>query len=133
METYQIERTGRAVLAFRGDLVAEAPGRRAAGRDQTRWHDLALYRTAAGRYVLAVEYRTLWEGELGHTFAEIVDLADVARRLGEYDPTACIQGLPARPDHADRQARLLDGIRQRYNVQVSELLGQVPDPAERVE
>lgn len=130
-DTYTLSRSGRAPLTFTGELLAESDGERCAGKEQNRWHDLAVYRTTGGKYIVAIQYRTRWEGELSRDKVEISETAvAVACHLEEYNPTAAVRGFPAGDAYAERQARLLADIRQRYEAQVSEILGAMPEAAE---
>lgn len=63
MKQYTIKRDGQRNLTFQGELIAEAHGRWQNGREQNRWTDLTLYKTAGGKYVLQNEYNTQWQGE----------------------------------------------------------------------
>lgn len=125
MEKIKIMRTGNAPLAFQGELIAESSGRIAAGKEQNRWHDIAIYRTAGGRYVCAISYHTQWEGELDHVEAGEVNLSELAEYLRSYDPTAQCQGFPDAPQYAERQARLLTWLRARYDHAVGEILAKI--------
>lgn len=122
-EEVVLPRTGLAPLKFRGELVAWSDGSRQGGREQNRWHELAVYRTAGGKFVVSVEYHTRWQGEQGHEVAAVVDgPADVVRKLAEYDPAEDVQGYPPGPAYADKQARLVADVTRRYKAQVSEVL-----------
>lgn len=76
MNPYIIERDGLKDLRFGGVIIAEANNRWLAGRQQNRWHELTLYRTAAGNYVLHELYITQWQGELCASNAYVYDNAD---------------------------------------------------------
>lgn len=133
LEEVRLERSGQRALTFLGTLLAKVCGTRAAGKEQNRWHNLVLYRTAAGRHVVAIEYHTRWEGELGYCEATVCDCPEeIEAALRAYDPTAHVQGFPAGPQYEGRQATLLGWIRQRYDDQVRELLGQLPQADERI-
>jgi hypothetical protein len=66
-----IPRSGAAPLAFDGAAIASDTTRAHDGPTQNRWHDASVYRTAAGKYVVAVSYNTCWQGELGHVCAKV--------------------------------------------------------------
>lgn len=134
VEEHTLPRSGMAPLMFRGVLLAESDGQRQAGREQNRWHELAVYVTEAGSYVVRIAYRTRWEGELDRDSAEVVeDAAGVGYTLQDYDPCARVQGYPVGDAYAERQARLMADVRRRYESQVSDLLRSSPAFAERVE
>lgn len=59
----ELSRDGKTPLAFCGRLVASATTRTSTGPNQNRWDNYELYVTRAGKYVLAHEYHTQWQGE----------------------------------------------------------------------
>lgn len=129
-----LKRTGKAPLRFKGELLEESEGERVGGRENNRWHELAVYRTPGGKYVVRIGYRTRWQGELGRDNAEIVAKPEeVAAVLRDYDPCAPVTGFPPGDAYAQKQARLMSDIRTRYEHQVSELLASSPEFAERVD
>jgi hypothetical protein len=131
---YTLPRSGRAPLRFQGELLAESEGYRYTGREQTRWHNIAIYRTAGGKYVVSIQYRTRYQGETDHDAAEVIaQPSGVEATLREYDPIAIVRGFPANDHYADRQARLQTDIRQRYEAQVSDVLADRPEFAEVME
>jgi hypothetical protein len=131
---YTLPRTGQAPLRFRGTLVAESDGERQLGREHIRWHELAVYRTAKGRYVVRIAYRTRYQGELDRDVAEVAaDAAGVAAAMRSYDPGEWVRGYPDHPSYADRQESLLRNVRRRYEAQVTEILACLPGVAEEVE
>lgn len=132
MKQYRLERTGERWLVFEGELIAQSDGQWAAGKEQNRWHDLRLYRTAGGRYVVHVIYRTKWEGELDYSWAEIATVDEFADVLRSYEPAINVQGFPDRPQYTTRQAALLAWIRRRYGAQVVDLLRDITPLDERV-
>lgn len=132
-EEFTLPRSGRAPLRFRGELLAESDGERQAGREQSRWHELAVYRTDGGVFVVRIAYRTRWEGELHRDEAEAATAAEVAAVLRHYNPAAPVQGYPPGDAYAERQARLVANVRRRYESQVSEILAADPAFAEEVD
>ena len=116
-----IQRTGDRPLEIDASTLATATTR--APRADTRWHDLTVYRTAAGAYVAAVTYRSRWEGEVDHHAAEVcADSAAVADWLRAYDPTAYLLGLPPGDHYRERAERMQRELRLRYEAAVSEVL-----------
>ncbi|GBD23003.1 hypothetical protein HRbin29_00653 [bacterium HR29] len=90
MQTQYIARTdGRPPLRFQGERLARLDTHWDRGREQTRWWQLEVYRTAAGRYVLVAAYRTAWQGERDEVTADVLDdLGQVPELLEE-------RGVPA--------------------------------------
>jgi hypothetical protein len=130
MSEYTLSRTGGVPLKFSGEQLAEVDGYRLRGREQTHWHELTLYRTAAGALVLAISYRTRWEGGIEADEAHILPAGEIQEFLRDYDPAKHLQMFP--PGHEDRQARQVDDIRRRFAVQVTELLTAVADEVAEV-
>ena len=138
MEEIRLPRSGLAPLVFTGGLIegADVRGQRQGGRDQNRWFELAVYRTKGGKYVLSIDYKTCWQGELDHEYAEVLDdPASLTAALRDYEVGIpdLVQGFPPGAAYADKQARLLQDLTRRFQAQVSELLGADPAFAERVE
>jgi hypothetical protein len=132
MATIKITRTGKAPLVFEGELIAKAGGRITAGKEQNRWHEIAIYQTTGGRMVCRISYHTQWEGELEQSEAEEVEVAALAAYLATYDPTAQCQGFPDAPQYEARQARLMAWLRARYEAAVGEILAAVPGAEEEI-
>ena len=122
-KSHTLTRTGHAQLTFQGDLLAKSDGHWFASVEQNRWHNIAIYQTEGGTFVVHVEYNTCWQGEAG---ASMVDTcaapAGVEDILLSVDPTALVQGFPTGEAYAEKQDRLMTGLRQRYAMQVSEVL-----------
>lgn len=134
MIPHTLPRTGDAPVTFSGSLLAESDGRMQSGRDHNRYHNIALYRTDGGSYVVSISYRTMWEGEQDqHTVETRGSAAEAVEVLREYDPTDSVMGFPPGAAYAEKQARLLRDIETRYDAQVSELLAEHSDLfAERI-
>lgn len=73
MKEIIVERGGAKDLKFKGKVLASASSRRVAGKEQTRWTEITVYQTESGRYVVAREHITLWQGELNGYSAEICE------------------------------------------------------------
>lgn len=63
MEKYRLLRTGNRPLVFMGAVVANISGRHDGGHDSIRYHDLTLYKTESGKWVLHDEYISRMQGE----------------------------------------------------------------------
>lgn len=123
---YTLTRTGRAPLAFDGETLADASSKWTNGRENNRWHEVAVYRTVGGRYVVAVTYQTQWQGEQDyHWVVEASEPSEVSATLAEFGDqiTEPVKGYPVGSAYAERQARLMSDLRQRYDSLVSEVLG----------
>ena len=123
---FTIPRTGDRALAFSGDELASTDTRSHEGFGQSRWHELTLYQTDGGRYVLAVSYRTQWQGEIPVDWAWTAETADeAADLLRSHDPLSGVMGFPPGPQYQGRQDRLYTDLRMRYDAAVSEILDAV--------
>ncbi len=130
-QSYTVPRSGRMPLTFVGEQIAAADGN--PGKAGQRWHSLHLLRTTAGKYVLAIAYRSTWRNEPDHYEAHIVDGPPEAEAvLLAYNPTEHVQGWPVGEQFAGKQARLLAEVKASYESLVSELMAKVPAFCERI-
>lgn len=128
MSAYTLHRTGDRSLTFEGAELASADTRQHQGPCQNRWWEIALYRSESGKYVIATGYRTQWQGEHETDTVHIADTAEAAADLLRgHDYAAGISGFP--PGHDDRQARLMQSLRQCWEAGLTEILGAL-DPEE---
>lgn len=133
-QEYSITRTGDRPLVFTGELIAVADGRFHAGQEQNRWHEIRIYRTSGGKYVLQVDYFTRWQGEDNVHYASTHDSAEaLANALKVHDPLENVLGYPPHPQFAGKQARLEESLRLRWGTLVSKVLAEIPEAAERIE
>jgi EXLDI family protein len=83
---YKIRRDGERALAFSGRIIGQADDK---NHNSTRWTTVTIYRTASGRVVAKVEYRTQWQGESDHvradSFATAAGAIGYLRNSGDYD------------------------------------------------
>ena len=105
-----------------------------AGKEQNRWHELAIYRTAGGKWVGYVRYCTQWQREDGHDFATwCAEAADLVVELKYYNPTEHVKGFPVGGQYAEKQARLTADLRECYEHRLAELLGDIDEAVEMIE
>ena len=76
MERIRIHRDGQRDLAFQGVLVAETDIQH---RDDTRWLELKMWKTQAGKYVIQRKHITRWQGERDTVEAEVFDTVEALR------------------------------------------------------
>ena len=127
MKSIMLERDGDAPLVFEGELLAEARG---GDPDRSRWHELALYRSRAGNYVLEARYESRWQGESGAREALVLDgPASLRASLRAYDPLKNVVGYPPGAAYAGKQARLETGLRRDYESLVRDLYRSLPEPS----
>src|SRR5262245_11267533 len=60
---HRLLRTGDQALSFEGLVIAESAGKQINGRERDRGHDLRLYQTIGGNYIVEIIYWTTWKGE----------------------------------------------------------------------
>jgi len=71
-----VKRDGQKDLKFTGEPLAEASNQWIAGKDQTRWTEIRIYRTDKGKYVVSVIGVTRWQGEQDSHKAEVCETAE---------------------------------------------------------
>lgn len=125
MTDFLIERTGQLALQFDGAVIAEESSHIAVngGPLQNRWHELTLYQTRGDQLVLAVAYRSRWQGEHDHHSAEVTSRAGAITALTKhYDPLAWYGGYPEGAHYAEKDRRQREAIRLGYERAVSRLM-----------
>lgn len=86
-------------------------------------HELALYRTAGGTYVAAVNWRSRWQGELDHDEVWLCETQEeAAEALRGYPPCLHLVGFPPGRQFEGKQARVERDIEARYAQALSEVL-----------
>lgn len=104
-QSVRLTRTGDASLAFIGRILTDVSGKRLGEGEAPRWHDLAIYETAGGQYVVAIAYRTTVKGETGRdTLAVVADRNELQDALKRYDPVAHVRSVPPGSPSAEKQA-----------------------------
>ena len=76
MEKHTLTNDGKPNVRFTGDKIAEVSSHSHQGPQQNRWTEIDIYRTEAGKYVVHVTGRSLWDGE--HTRCAVTVCADEA-------------------------------------------------------
>ncbi len=123
MININLRRTGDRLLQFTGQIISMVSAREITGRESERWHEIELYLTAGGKYVVAVGYKTRREGELPHDSAVVLDTEDdVAEYLKNgIDPT---EHLAVRSADDDMEKIRID-LTARYRAAVSRILNSL--------
>lgn len=128
MQTITLPRSGQAPLQFTGDQVAESGSRDTKGPCQTRWHEMVVYRAESGKLVLAIEYKTQWQGEHDRFQAWVCETpAGLRERLAEVDPFADLIGFPPGAQFDAKRQHTEKCLRQCWEGAVSELLAAFPE------
>jgi len=124
-EKIKLDRTGESPLIFTGEKIAESTGKWHAGAEQTRWHSLAVYRTESGTLIAAAAYHTNWQGEADWSYASTAsgpDALDMLFREALEISLSRSIGYPPADAYAEKQMRMLQSLRDRYEGQISEVL-----------
>jgi DNA topoisomerase IB len=140
MTLFTLPRSGQQPLVFTGEGLAESLGDLCEGQEQSRWHNIKVYRTTGGKYVLAIQYRTRWtkskheeNNEVARDVAEVLpNSGALTSRLLGYDACAAVVGFPPLPSFQHKQERLLASVRDRFAAQVSDVLSCSEEFAEVV-
>lgn len=127
MEEFTLERSGQVPITFRGRQIACRDGERNRhAQEMSRYHDLAIYQTTRGRYLVQIQWRTRYQGEEGHDYVAVCDsLSEVAEELAGWNPLARLRGYPEGPHYVNKQARLEADVTARWAAQVSEVLAEI--------
>ena len=133
MQEYKIKRTGLISLRFDGVVLKNIDGYHIEGDKPTRWHDLNLYKTKAGKFVLELNYRSIWGREYSHYSAFVMQsLDELESVLTDYDPLQFVEGFPVRPEFEKKQKNLLNWINRRFEIQVSAMLDSIDGLTESI-
>lgn len=128
--TITLPRFNDRPLRFTGRVLAGHSTQRDSGPAETRWWLLSLYETQAGQFVLALAYRTRWQGEDGVDLAwHARDAGELMQRLQAQDPLQFATGLLAvqqRRDPASPDPRFA-ALRQAWGIAVAGLLANFPE------
>ena len=133
MPEYLVPRFSDAPLAFSGELLATVSGQNTRPeKTNKRWHEIDLFRTDSGKFVVAVRFRCETSFDDPYDDAEALDSSEVVVRfLNEFDPCEHIRGWP-RPSHAQQDDRLRDALTNSFDRLVAQLIGSRAEFAERV-
>ncbi len=118
--------SGARPLQFDGELIAESDSRQTQGPCQYRWYELELYRPDTGKYVVAIGYRTQWQGELARDEAHVEDtVGGAVEVLRSTIPELPLHGFPPGQHYDEKRAHVERAVRAGYEHAVSELLESV--------
>ena len=129
-----LPRSGRAPVQFNGELLAQASSRQSlhSEKQHKRWHEITVYQTDSGKYVVHVAFRCDNRYDAPHDDIEVCATpADVVSYLSTYHPTAYIRGWPL-PQHKEHDARLRQGLTDNFEAIVADVLCLYDVFAERV-
>lgn len=123
---YTLRPSGKRPISFRGEEVTSGSSRRRPEKDN-RWHDISIFETMAGTFVLLIEFHSQWEGELGRTWVESLAGPDaVGDTLERFDPVPEGIGFPPSSSYDEKRQRMAADLRIRFQDLVAELLEDLP-------
>jgi hypothetical protein len=121
-----LARSGDRPLEFSGEEIAATDSRQQQGPCQTRWYELALYRTDGGKHVVAINYRTQWQGELARDEAHVCEsLAEAVEVLRSTIPELPMHAFPPGARFDEKRAHTEGAVRACYESAISVLLENV--------
>ena len=130
MTKFKLPRTGDRPVEFSGEKIAAANSQQIQGPCQTRWYELSLYYTESRKYVVAIGYRTQWQGELSEDRVYIEDsIANAADTLRTTIPELPLYGFPSGQQYDAKRAHVEGAVRKCYEHAVGELLAHVEPEA----
>lgn len=126
---YTLEQSDTRPVRFSGVLLAEVGAPESVGKF-SRWHELRLYKTDSGKYVLNIVFRsnaTNSDGERIEPEDHLVEVCDspdgVDKALRDYDPLEFVVGFPKGIlDWKKKQERLLASVELEFQTRVGKLL-----------
>jgi|AACY02.16.fsa_nt_gi hypothetical protein len=131
MKKYTVIRTGEMPLQFEGELLWEETSKERP--EDSRWHELRLYRTENGKYVVEILSVSTYRHEGQTSSANVFDTLKAAcREFLDFPPFCCFKGYPPWSDRQEDQAKLEDWVCRRYREAASRLVDRL-GPADIVE
>lgn len=120
MQTFELKRTGQRPIRFVGEKLASSSGW--TQPEPSRWHELAVYRTDSGGFVVSITLRSRYQGELDQYRVEhSLDAVEMEAILRGYNPCPEGIGYPPGDTYAERHARVHADLRRRYEAQITEI------------
>lgn len=133
--SFTLPRINERPIFFEGQLLAKGSSQTVKGRNSKQWHEVALYQTEGGKYVVYVAYRTNGYYEPDAYDVWVLDAAaEVAPLLLDYDPTQYAAGISEGVQgFEEKQQELDDALCGGYDAIVASLLASSSEFAERVD
>lgn len=128
---FRIPRSGDTTLTGTGRLIAsvnnDPTSQTKKDERYHRWHNLALYQTTGGKYVLHIAYRTNFTTrENNHdtalVFATVKEALFFAREI--YNPLEYYVGIPPHHVHYPKDGAFKAEFRERYRADCLDLAAQ---------
>jgi hypothetical protein len=125
-----LSNSGTPPVSFVGHLVSEQTGPWHRGKQTTRWIDLAIYRTEAGKFVSGIIFKSTWKGECERHKVTYGDLKECVQALQDWKPSEQLVGVgypnPDNQQFRARQQRLMASMDALYADRLSRLLEVLP-------
>lgn len=128
MERHTLERTGQAPFVFTGEQIAHVSGQYLSGAEANRYHEIGLYQTSGGNWILHIQWHTHWQGEVGASYAlKLANPVEIRDALDAFNPLQDLQGFPPTKHYEDKQQRLEDNVVRLWDQTVSSFYRKVLD------
>lgn len=136
MQTFSVPRSGNSPLLFEGEQLCHVRGIDLWPKDKAnpphRWHEITIYRTQSGRYVVAIRFHCNPKYDDPYEEAEVCDTPqDVIEYLTTFDPVDGIRGWTLEK-HREQDRRLRAALVANFETLVSQALSSRPEFAVRV-
>lgn len=139
MQRYKCRRSGESPLVFTGTILAHADNEIVNNNEASRWFDLTIYRTEAGKLVASMAYHSRWMGEVEVNAAAIFPADSTAEDFYIFFDShgnAVIHGYGAIPGSGgipvvdDKHERMLARVEASYKELVSDVLDSFGEPVD---
>ncbi len=90
---YTIRRDGKKDFVFTGVKLGSSSDYENQGPQNSRWHEIEMYKTNAGKYVVAQCYVTCWQGEEDSRRADVCESAAEVLELLSWEDEESNAGL----------------------------------------
>jgi len=133
MLTFNLPRTGQPPIAFDGTEIAFASGSNLPSkRVNPRWHEIALYKTASGKYVAHVAFKCDSRYDTERDDAKVCETPDcIIAWLNAFNPTEHVRGWPL-DKHRIQDERLREKLTTAFKTLVTQALAQTSEFSEKV-
>ena len=123
METFTLQRTALPELTFNGRLLVRSDGNDTDEKTQGRVHDIAVYETDDGAFIVSIQYRSPFASELSDSFVDAVDSPDeVEAALSLYDAKHLVDSELFGDQDTLKQPAVVAALVSRFDRQVVNVL-----------
>ena len=127
MPEYTVPRFDEAPLAFEGELLASVSGQHTRpGKTNNRWHEIDLFKTQSGKYVVAIRFCCATQHDDPYEDAEVFTTPQESLAfLHDYDPVENVRGWPL-AKNADNDRRLREALVGNFERLVAQIVATCP-------